>query len=91
MPDSRRMAGVARELGRMPLIARCSVVGSACLGIVVAILALVGGLVENPATAWFAVLEGGFLGAVAGGVLGLLAGVVAYPLATVARRIRRRG
>jgi hypothetical protein len=85
------MAGIARELGHMPLILRCTVVGSASLCVVVAGVALVGALVEYPSTAWFAVLEGGFIGGIVGGVVGFLAGMAAYVLATVTRRIRRHG
>jgi hypothetical protein len=84
------MAGIARELGGMPLIVRCTVIGSATFGFVGAIGGLVLGLAEYPATAWFAVFEGGFLAALAGGLLGFLAGAVAYPLAAAAHRIRRR-
>jgi hypothetical protein len=84
------MAGIARELGRMPLILRYTVVGSAVLGVATAIVALVGALNEYPATAWFAVLEGGFIGALAGAALGLLAGMAASLFATAARRIKHR-
>jgi hypothetical protein len=84
------MAKVARELNDLPLIPRCMVIGSLSLGIIGAVLALIGGIAEYAPTAWFAFFEGGVLAAVAGAMLGLLAGVAASLLMTVARRVARR-
>jgi hypothetical protein len=84
------MLGFLRELGRLPLILRCTLAGSISVSVVAGVVALIGALVEYPRTAWFALLEGGFLGAVAGAALGLLVGLACSMLAGLARRLARR-
>jgi hypothetical protein len=82
------MREALREARQLPLILRCTLGGSLVLSVAVAIVALVGALNEYPSTAWFAVIEGGFIGAVTGAILGLLAGTAAFLIAAAARRIK---
>jgi hypothetical protein len=81
------MREALREARQLPLILRCTIVGSVVLSAVAAAVGLLSGL-QHPSTVWFAILEGGFIGGVVGAALGLLIGTAAFLLAAAAGRIK---
>ena len=69
-----------RALMTLPLLARAAVMGAAFAGITGAIAGLVVGLLTNPPTAPFAVVELGLPAAVVGALGGLVTGLVVFAL-----------
>lgn len=68
-----------------PLALRWSLIGAATGVMVGAVVGLILGLRVNPSTAWFAVIEVGFLAGLAGAVAGLIAGA----MVTASRRSKK--
>ena len=70
------MAVMPRWVAGLPLPARAAVMGGLALGVLGAIAGLVMGLIVNPPTAWFAVLEIGIPATILGYVAGFVGGSV---------------
>ena len=74
------MAVVPRWVAGLPLPVRAAVMGGSVLGVLGAIAGLVVGLIVNPPTAWFAVLEVGIPATILGYVVGFVGGSVGWLL-----------
>ena len=66
------------QLGEMPVLVAAMLVGAVLLGAVGGVTGLWIGLLVNPPTAWFAVLEVGVPAGIVGSMLGLVVGVVVH-------------
>jgi len=68
---------IACFLDDRPLPLRWTVIAAVAMGVVGGFAGLVAGLIANPPTAWFAVIELGVPSALLGALLGLTSGAIA--------------
>jgi hypothetical protein len=68
---------IASLLEDLPLPLRWTVTAAAAMGVIGGFAGLVAGLIANPTTAWFAVIELGVPSVLLGALLGLTSGAIA--------------